>query len=454
MITSPSTPPVKRFLINTRNMLRYYWDPLAYMTWMQRTYGKMSSSTIGKTTMYAFYTPEAVREVLIDQAHCFSKREVSEPIVSFFGDGLLTIEGELHKQHRHLMLPAFHRKRVESYRDTMVDATQRLLESWAAGQQVDMLHEMQRLTLSIASRTLFTVEIEEQTEELGKAITTALSSGNTFWIWWNIPFFRSNLPFTPYGRFYRAKARVDRFVSEIIAERRASGADTGDIISMLLAARDEDGMGLSDRQVRDEAMTILVAGHETTANLLTWALYLLARHPAVREQLLNELSSVLAGRSPTVEDLAHLPYLEMVINETLRLYPPAWLMLRRARESVEIDGTHVSAGDVVWLSQWVMHRMPEYFPDPEAFMPERFDAQHGMKHPQFAFFPFGGGSRFCLGTTFAYMEARIVLAMLLQRYTPLLVDRFPVVPHPLITLRPRHGMQMRIEETRVPIPLR
>jgi cytochrome P450 len=460
MITSPSTQPVKRFLINIRNMSRFYRDPLDYMTWMQRTYGKMSSSTIGNTTMYAFFTPEAVRAVLIDHAHSFSNREINEPLVSFLGDGLLTIDGDLHKQHRHLLLPAFHRKHVESYHDTMALYTQRLLDSWEAGQQVDMLHEMQRLTLSIASKTLFNVEIGDHTEELGKAFTTVLSRGNDYWVWWNIPFMNRNLPFTPYGRLYQAKARIDRFVDEIIAEHRASSEDSGDIVSMLLAARDEDGNKLSDRQVRDHAITILLAGHETTANALTWALYLLSRNEPVREKLLNELSKVLAGRTPTIEDLANLPYLEMVFNETLRLYPPVWILLRRAIESVEVDGTNVSKGDVVWLSQWVMHRMPEYFLDPETFMPERFDAQNGMKlsvpqtgFPQFAFFPFGGGSRHCLGMTFAYMEARIVLAMLLQRFTPLLVDGFSVVPRPLVTLRPRHGMQMRIEETRVPVTM-
>src|SRR6266849_10845753 len=366
MITSPSTHPVKRYLINARNMLCYYRDPLAYMTWMQRTYGKMSSSTIGKTTMYAFFTPEAVRAVLIDHAHAFSNRELNQPLVSFLGDGLLTIDGDLHKQHRRLLLPAFHRKSVESYHDTMVHYTQRLLDSWEAGQQVDILREMQRLTLSVASKTLFNVEISEQSEELRKAFTTALSRVNDYWVWWKVPFLRWNLPFTPYGRLYRAKARLDQFVSKIIAERRAElPQDSGDIVSMLLVAHDEEGIGLSDTQVRDEAMTILLAGHETTANLLTWAIYLLSRHPAVREKLLNELSTVLAGRSPTIEDLVHLPYLEMVINETLRLYPPAWVMLRRTIESVEIDGTKVSTGDVVWLSQWVMHHMPEYFPDPE-----------------------------------------------------------------------------------------
>ena len=451
MITSPSTHPGKRFLVNTKNMLRYYRDPLAYMTWMQRVYGKMSATTIGKVTMYAFFTPEAVRAVLIDHAHSFTNRESSEHLRAFIGDGLLTIDGELHRQHRRLLLPAFHRTRLESYRDTMVYDTQRLLDNWKSGQQVDMLREMQRLTIRVAAKTLFNVEIDEQAEELGKAFTTALAYANNYWVWWNIPFLRWNLPFTPFGRLYRAMRRLDHFVYQVIAERRASDADTGDIISLLLAARDEDGSALNDRQVRDEVMTILLAGHETTANLLTWALYLLSCHAEVREKLLGELTTVLAGRPPTIEDLAHLSYLEMVINETLRLYPPAWTILRRASEPVEIDDTRVSAGDIIWLSQWVIHRMPEYFPDPQAFKPERFDLQQGMKHEQYAFFPFGGGPRLCLGRTFAYMEARIVLAMLLQRYSPVLVDGFRVEPRPLITLRPRHGMQMHIEKALIPV---
>jgi len=314
MITSPATHPVKRFLVNARNMLRYYQDPLVYMTWMQRTYGKMAATTIGRVTMYAFFTPEAVRAVLIDHTSSFTNRENTEHLIAFIGDGLLTIDGELHKQHRRLLLPAFHRKRVESYHDTMVAYTRRLLDSWRPGEQVNMLSEMQRLTISIAAKTLFNVEISERTEELGKAFTTALEQANDYWVWRSIPFLRWNLPVTPYGRLCRAMEELDRFVYQVIAERRAGSQDAGDIISMLLAARDEDGTALSDRQVRDEAMTILLAGHETTANLLTWALYLLSRHATAREKLLGELSAVLAGRAPTVEDLAHLPYLEMVIN--------------------------------------------------------------------------------------------------------------------------------------------
>jgi cytochrome P450 len=454
MITSPATHPVKRLLINTKNMLRYYRDPLAYMTWMQRTYGRMSSTTIGKVTMYAFFTPEAVRAVLIDHASSFTNRENTEHLITFIGDGLLTIDGELHKQHRRLLLPAFHRKRIEGYHDTMVEYTQRLLASWRPGECVNMLGEMQRLTMSLAAKTLFNVEISERTEDLGKAFAAALEQANTYWVWRSIPFLGWNLSFTPYGRLYRAMSELDRFVYQVIAERRASDTDAGDILSMLLSARDEDGTALSDRQVRDEAMTILLAGHETTANVLTWAFYLLSRDATAREKLLGELSAVLRGRAPTIEDLAHLPYLEMVINETLRLYPPAWVLLRRASETVEIDGTRVSAGDVIWLSQWVMHRMPEYFPDPGTFMPERFELQHGMKHPPFAFFPFGGGQRLCLGMTFAYTEVRIVLAMLMQRYAPVPVDGFPVVPRPLITLRPKDGMRMRIEEAILPAAIK
>jgi cytochrome P450 len=218
MITSPSTHPGKRFLVNTKNMLRYYRDPLAYMTWMQRVYGKMSATTIGKVTMYAFFTPEAVRAVLIDHAHSFTNRENSEHLRAFIGDGLLTIDGELHRQHRRLLLPAFHRTCVESYRDTMVYDTQRLLDNWKSGQQVDMLREMQRLTIRVAAKTLFNVEIDEQVEELGKAFTTALAYANDYWVWWNIPFLRWNLPFTPFGRLDRAMRRLDHFVYQVIAD--------------------------------------------------------------------------------------------------------------------------------------------------------------------------------------------------------------------------------------------
>lgn len=444
MITSPSTPPVKRFLLNTRNMLRYYRDPLDYLTWMQRTYGKMSSATIGKTTMYAFFTPQAVRDVLVEHADSFSLRDLSGPLTAFLGDGLLSLDGALHKQHRRLLLPAFQRSHLESYQTLMVQQTEAILDRWKCGKQVDMLREMQRLTLRVAAATLFNLEINEQSDVLGKAFATGLELGNLYWLWWNIPILRWNLPFTPYGRLSQAFANIDGFLSKMIAERHARSDNPGDVLSLLLAARDEQGNGLSERQVRDEAITLFFAGHETTANWLTWALYLLARHPAVRAKLQGELTAVLAGRCPTSSDLLRLPYLEMVFTETLRLYPPAWVLLRRAREHVEIDGTPVAVGDVVWLSQWVMHRMPEYFSDPETFLPERFDPTSGRKHPPLAFFPFGAGPRLCLGMTFASLEVRIVLALLLQRYTPELLNGSPVVPRPVITLRPDREVPMRL----------
>ncbi len=336
--------------------------------------------------MYAFFTPQAVRDVLVEHADAFSLHDLGGPLAAFLGDGLLSLDGDVHKQHRRLLLPAFHRQHLERYQTVMVQQTKALLDHWENEERVNILREMQRLTLRVAAATLFDVEINEQSDALSKAFATGLELGNLFWLCWNVPVLRWNLPITPYGRLSRAFATIDRTLSERIAERRARAEDPGDTLSLLLASRDEQGNGLSEKQVRDEAITLLFAGHETTANWLTWALYLLASHSAVREKLLNELATVLAGRSPSVEDLVHLPYLEMVLTETLRLYPPAWVLLRRARKNVEIDGTPVAAGDLVWLSQWVMHRMPEYFPDPETFLPERFDPRSGMKHPPLAFF--------------------------------------------------------------------
>jgi cytochrome P450 len=397
--------------------------------------------------MYAFFTPQAVREVLVEHADAFSLHDLGGPLTAFLENGLFSLEGEQHTQQRRLLVPAFHHQQLERYHTIMVQQTQTMLERWEKEEQVDVLREMQQLTLRVAAATLFTAEIDEHRDALAKAFTTGLALGNLFWLWWNVPVLRWNLPITPYGRLSRAFATIERVLAGHIAQRRAQPAhadDPRDLLSALVAARDEQGNGFSDKQVRDHVITLLFAGHETTANWLTWALYLLARHPAVRENLVHELATVVAGRCPSTEDLVHLPYLEMVLTETLRLYPPAWVLLRQARRAVEIDGTVVAAGDLVWLSQWVMHRMPAYFPEPETFLPERFDPTTSRKHPSFAFFPFGAGSRLCLGRPFASLEAQLVLVLILQRFTPELRSSEPVAPRPVITLRPGRKMLMSL----------
>lgn len=434
------------------NLLQFRQDQLAFLTRLQQEYGKASTFYFGDTPMAMFATPEAVRYVLVENAKNFTMREVAQGLRLLLGDGLLTTDGEFHRRQRRLVLPAFHRKRVESYGEIMAAYTGRMLEQWQPGQQLDVSREMQRLTLRIVAKALFDVDLTRESYALGKAFDDVREYPNRRR--YSFRALRINLPFTAYGKFVRAKALLDRTVYDIIAQRRATGEDRGDVISMLLAARDEDGSALSDVQVRDEVMTLLAAGHETTANALTWTFYLLSQHPAERDKLVAELRRVLNGRTPTVAALAELPYLEMVVKESMRLFPPAWMLGRRAVEDYDLEGYHLPAGSFVILSPWVIHHMAEYFAEPERFWPERFDLEKGEQYPPFAYFPFGAGSRMCIGATFAMMEARLLLAAIMQRYSSRLVPGHPVVPRPMVTLRAKFGMQMVLEPAKEAIPAR
>ena len=448
-MTTYTFPPGPKPKPIVGNIFDFRKDPLAFITGLQRRYGKAATFYLAKTPMVLMSTPEAVRYVLVEHAKNFTMREFAQSLRLLLGDGLLTIDGDFHRQQRRLMLPAFHRKRVESYRNVMVDYTESMLQEWQAGQQLDMSKEMQTLTLRIVGKALFDVDLTQESKELGDAFDHAREYSNRRRF--SLRAWRINLPFMPYGKFVRAKALLDKTVYDIIARRRATGEDTGDVISMLLAARDEDGTELTDVQVRDETMTLLAAGHETTANVLTWAFYLLSQHEQERDKLISELRSVLGGRAPTVEDLASLPYLEMVVKETMRLYPPAWMLGRFAVGDYELEGYHLPAGSVVVIPPWVFHRMPEYFAEPDRFWPERFDPEMGEKQQPFTYFPFGAGSRMCIGSTFALMGARLLLATILQHFSPLLVPGHPVVTQPMVTLRTKFGMQMVLEPTRNPV---
>lgn len=425
------------------NLLELRKGQLEFMTGVQRTYGDAATIYFGRTPAVLFTRPEAIRYVLIEQARNFINRPVFESLRLLLGDGLLSIDGELHRQQRRLMQPAFHKQRVESYCDTMVSCTERMLEEWTPGSQRDLAEEMMKVTMRIVARALFNVDIASQTEAIDLAFQQASQYSQRSRAAFNL--LRINLPFTAYGKYVRARRFLDETMATLIAEHRASGKDTGDVISMLLSAQDEDGSTMTDQQVRDETLTLLAAGHATTANTLSWTFYLLSNHPEVRAKLLDELARVLGGRPPTVDDLARLPYLDLVVKESMRLYPPAWMQPRYTVDDFEYGGYRIKRGTIILLSQWVTHRLPDLWPEPEAFKPERFDPETGQKyHPQ-AYFPFGAGSRICIGMPFANLEARILLATILQRYVPRLIPGFPVVPQPMITLFPKFGMQMILE---------
>jgi cytochrome P450 len=424
------------------NLLEFRKDQLSYMTNLQRTYGDAATMYLFKTPVVLFTRPDAIRYVLIENARNFINRPVFESLRLVLGDGLLSIDGDFHRQQRRMVQPAFHKQRVESYRDTMVACTESMLDGWTPGSQRDMADEMMRVTMRIVAKALFNIDIASQIDALDKAFFEASTYSRRS----RAPFkLHLNLPFTTYGKYVRARKFLDDTMADLIAQHRASGEDSGDVISMLLQAQDEGGNTMPDQQIRDETLTLLAAGHATTANTLSWAFYLLSNHPEQREKLLEELRTVLGGRPPTVDDLAKLPYLDMVVKEAMRLYPPAWMQPRYTVDDFEYGDYRIKRGTIIFISQWVTQRLPDLWPDPDEFKPERFDPETGQKYPAQAYFPFGAGSRICIGMPFANLEARILLATILQRYVPRLSPGFPVVPQPMVTLFPKFGLQMILE---------
>jgi cytochrome P450 len=430
-------PPGPRPLPYVGNILDFRRDQLAYFQSLQRTYGNMATFHMGETPVVLLFRPEHVRYVLTENPRNFTSRQVGRGLHELLGDGLLTIDGEAHRQQRRLVQPAFHKKRVESYATIMAQYTQEMLKGWCAGARIDVARAMQELTLHIVARCLFNIELADQLDELGSAFGDMV--GNPMGLIEGFLNLRIDQPFTAYGKRMAAKRKVDAFIYELIARRRAEGGDQGDMLSMLLAAQEGED-ALSDRQVRDHIMTFFAAGHETTSNAMTFTFYLLSEYPEVREKLLAELQTVLAGRAPTVDDIANLPYTEWVLNESMRMYPPAWTQGRFAVEAFDLDGYHFPAGTMVMFSQWVIHRLPDVWGDPEVFRPERWDPVNGQKVPLWSYFPFGGGPRICIGMPFAQMEAKILLATILQHFTPRTVPGYRLELRPVVTLRPKDGL--------------
>lgn len=393
---------------------------------LQREYGDVAAFRVPWRRFYFLNDPAAIREVLVTQQHAFVKSEGTRAMRELLGEGLVTSEEPLHRRMRRIVQPAFHRERIAGYANVMREYA----AQWRAPDGVfDMHAEMMELTLRIASKTLFGADAGAQADRVGAALHEVVA------IFPDVlgPFgaIKRRLPFPSTLRFRKARRVLDEIVLELIAQRRRSGEDRGDALSMLLAARDEEtGEGLDDAQVRDEVMTLFVAGHETTANALTWSWYLLARHPQVRDRLRDELTA-----DPQT------PYLDAVLNETLRLYPPAWILGRDALREIDVNGWRIRKGATILMSQLVLHRSALYFDKPERFLPERWLPPPPL--PPFAYFPFGGGARKCLGDQFAWTEARIELAHLVQRYTFEVQEPQRVDPDPIITLRPRGPVLMR-----------
>lgn len=435
----PAPPAVKGGLF-FGSLREFRKDAPGFLGRLAREYGDIVAIRLGRQSVYLLSDPDLVREVLVTQQAKFKKSRMLERARVLLGDGLLTSEGEFHKRQRRLMQPAFHRERLHAYSAAMVECAARTRERWRPGQPFDAAQEMMRLTLAIVGRALFSADVESEADEIGAALTQVFDLFEVILL----PFseFLEKLPLPPVRRFHKARDRLDRTIYRLIAERRAAGRDTGDLLSMLLMAQDDETKGgMTDAQVRDEALTLFLAGHETTANALTWTWYLLTQNREAEAKLHAELAAVLGGRLPGFDDLPRLRYTEHVFAEALRLFPPAWAIGRRALEDFQAGPYTIPARSIILVSPYAMHRDPRWFPDPAAFRPERWDAEDASR-TKFAYFPFGGGARICLGERFAWMEGVLLLATIAQHWRLRLVEGHRVATQARITLRPRYGMRM------------
>lgn len=427
MITD-NTPPGMRGIWPGQTLISFRRDPLQFLRSLSIRYGDVSSFRIGPQLLVLINEPEAIRDVLVTNQRSFKKGRGLERTKPLLGEGLLTSEGEVHLRQRRLAQPAFHRERIAAYGRAMVEGAVRARDRWHDGQTVDFAGEMMALTLGIAGQTLFGADVGGETVAIRDAMAEALEAFEIA----TLPFFEifDRLPVPWMRRLHRAKATLDGIVYRMIAERRADGRDRGDLLSMLLA-------DMTDVQLRDEILTIFLAGHETTANALTWALYALSQAPDIDRALSDETRAL--GQLPSVDDLPRLPYTSAVVSEVLRLYPPAWIIGRRTVTEYRVGGYDLPVGTLVFVSPWVTQRDPRFWREAERFDPARWQKE---TPPKFAYFPFGGGSRVCIGEAFAWTELTLVLATIAQYWRFELVPGHPVVPKPVVTLRPRHGMRM------------
>ncbi|GIK64341.1 MAG: cytochrome P450 [Chloroflexota bacterium] len=441
----PGPPPVgKNPLTQLRFGLYVTKNPLGVMMDWFQTYGDMVHLQFGDTNhVYLLSNPTHIHEVLVEKADQFHKaakyKDEQRGLARLLGNGLITSDGDYWRQQRRLMQPAFHARRIEGYGVVMVNYTRQMLDSWRDGSSLDVADEMMHLTLAIVARTILDTELAGDAEQIAEAVSVFQNLA------FGVDIFPLWLPTPAHIRQSRVEKTMSQIISRLIAERRASAGDRGDLLSMMLLTIDEEGNGMTDRQIRDEMVTLFLAGHETTANALNWAWYLLAQHPDIEAKLHSELDAVLQGNPPTFADLKRLPYTEMVMKEAMRLYPPVWSMSRQVIEAVEIGGYPIAKGSEVNIITYATHHDSRWWSEPECFLPERFSPQQEQQFPKLAYLPFSSGPRVCIGNSFAMVEAQLILATIAQRYRLALTDGYNTQPEALITLRPQHGLPMKVQ---------
>jgi cytochrome P450 len=430
------------------NLLALGRDPLGFFSETRSRYGDLVSLNLaGWPTLLVSDLP-AIERILVEDHRSFVKnRFFWRNVTAVFGEGLLTSEGETWHRQRRLAAPVFAGRQLLAYHSAMVAFTRKMLDGWKDGEIFDIHPEMMGLTLRIAAKTLFDSEVERDIRDIDHALNDLIVEVASRW---KRPIFVPDaIPLPGHLRYRRAIRTIDGVVSSMIAERRASGLENrNDFLSRLMAARDEAGRSMSDTLLRDEAITILLAGHETTALALSWTCFLLGQHPEAQARLAAEIVEVVGDRPATADDIPHLKFTESVVMEAMRLYPPAWAVGRESTRPVELGGYSFPTGTTILIIPWVLHRNSRYFSEPEAFRPERWMGNVARELPRFAYMPFGGGPRICIGQRFAMIEAILVLTTIAQRFSVEWQTHRKVTPFPSITLRPNGGVWVRISERR------
>jgi cytochrome P450 len=438
----PPRGPKGHFLLGSGPELSR--DQLGFYAACFRDYGDVVPVRLGPRRALLIYHPDAIEEVLVTRNRDFIKSPGVRILARLLGNGLFLAQGDTWLRQRRLVQPAFHRQRVAAYGEVMTAFAVRHLADWRDGEVRDIHAEMMGLTQAIVAKTLFDADVSDESYEIARApnvlmeyFGVRLASLMALLPYW--------LPTLGNLKTRWAVRRLDETVYGMIDRRRRSDEDRGDLLSILLRAQDaDDGSRMTNRQVRDEVMTLFLAGHETTAVALSWAWYLLAQHPEVEGRLAEELDRLVGDDAPTVADLPKLSYTDMVVNETMRLYPPAYAIGREAAKPTEVAGQSLARGDIVIMPAWVTHRDSRWFEEPEVFRPERWGDGLARELPRFAYFPFGGGPRLCIGNSFAQMEAVLLLATIARRFRLTLEPGQRITPRPYVTLRPEPGLRMRL----------
>lgn len=446
VINKSKLPPGPKPIIPFGLLFSFRKDSIGFLRKIAKEYGDIVHFKIGPIRLVLLNHPVFIKEVLSTQHSNFIKGRPLKMTKELLGEGLLTSEGEFHKRQSQIIQPVFHRKMLESYAIEMTNCISELMNGWENGMKVDIRDEMAKMSMAIAGKTLFSIDLESEAPE----IIHALNSASSLFGRVTVPFseWLIKLPLPSTFRFYKAKARLDDTIYRMIDKRRQTKVDNGDLLSLLLSAQNNDvhGKGMSDKQVRDEALTLFLTAFDTTSNALNWTWYLLSQNPDAEKELHVELEHILQGRIPTVEDIPQLKYTRMVFGEAMRIFPPSWVLARQAINDFQIDRYTIPGGTLILMSPYLIHHDSRFHADPDKFNPYAWDEHSRNQSSKYEYFPFGGGPRACIGQSFAWMEGVLTLATIAQFWQIKLVPEHPVELLQGINLRPKHGMMMTLHQ--------